>query len=248
MSRWSNHEWLRDLDDEELWCVRRRVETDGFWSYVDSQRNAYTHSGDCEERWHPAFGRRTDCWDWSHTRGDGCLASASDLTKCGQTPVAGLPFCSFHFDRVWEAVSSFVATDRISRIVRQVEFDLKQRVKATEAAIALDVATVRDARRTMAEQPERVYFFAAGGFVKIGRSRHPERRVKNFGNTLAPAGLNVHAGQLLGTIPGGPHVEGELHRRFVRFRDVGEWFRLEPDVGDAIALLLKEHADQESAA
>lgn len=92
----------------------------------------------------------------------------------------------------------------------------------------VEVAAVRDAQRTIESRPERVYFFAAGHAVKVGRSINPEKRVRSFGKILAPEGVDLTAGHLLGTIPGGCHVETALHRQFHRHRLVGEWFSLEP--------------------
>lgn len=247
MSRWSREEWLNDLDAKAVKRVRRQIEDHGFWTYVDSQQNAHTHMGECETRLHPVTGRRTICTDWRHVRGDDtCLAANSSLLQCRQQTLPGLPFCGPHFDRVWEAVQAFVSTERVAELTREAEFDAqrmresaRRKVLREEAAVAVEVATLRDARRALAAQPERVYFFASGHAVKIGRSINPEQRVRTLGATLAPKDVNVRAGHLIGTIPGGSAVEHALHMRFRPHRLVGEWFSLEP-IRESIAVVIKE--------
>jgi hypothetical protein len=241
MSRWSREEWLRDLSDREVLRLRERIETDGFWHYVDSQANAHTHLGECETRFHPTFGERVICTDWRHVRGDGCLAATSLLLPCQQATLPGLPFCAAHFDNAWKAVSAFVSTDRIKQLTSEAEFDLERRIEGVCDLFGIDAAMVEDARRVLAKLPERVYFFATEAHVKIGRSRNPEQRVKTFGATLTPEGVDWRKGRLLGLIPGGAAVENALHQRFAAHRVVGEWFHLEP-VSSAIAALIDEHS------
>ncbi|WP_183407716.1 GIY-YIG nuclease family protein [Nocardioides marmoriginsengisoli] len=77
---------------------------------------------------------------------------------------------------------------------------------------------------------------------KIGRSINPEQRVRTLSGTKAPEGIEIHAGTLLGTIPGGARTESALHLRFRPHRLVGEWFDY-AQVADAIATLLAERSE-----
>lgn len=77
-----------------------------------------------------------------------------------------------------------------------------------------------------------VYFIrrAHDDFIKIGFSRHPERRMRAL--SLA-AGMRM---ALLGSVAGGHGLEQALHARFEHLRTVGEWFRPDDD------LLVEIHA------
>lgn len=69
-----------------------------------------------------------------------------------------------------------------------------------------------------------LYFIEAKGtgFVKIGRSSNPERRLSQLA-TGSPNELI-----LLGTISGGHDLEQSLHQDFSHLRGRGEWFNLTP--------------------
>jgi hypothetical protein len=71
-----------------------------------------------------------------------------------------------------------------------------------------------------------LYFIEAinTGFIKIGRSNNPERRIIQL-STGSPNQL-----VLLGTISGGSVLEAELHRRFGYLRERGEWFKLSEEL------------------
>lgn len=69
-----------------------------------------------------------------------------------------------------------------------------------------------------------VYFVRHGDVVKIGTTQDLTQRL-----TAIPYD------ELLATIPGGPDVEGQWHRRFAHLRTRGEWFRDAPELRDAIA-------------
>lgn len=82
-------------------------------------------------------------------------------------------------------------------------------------------------------QPKReswVYFIESKGssLIKIGYSITPEKRLKDL-QTSSPEAL-----QLLGTIPGGKAEEAELHKKFERHREHGEWFRKGPELATFI--------------
>lgn len=67
-----------------------------------------------------------------------------------------------------------------------------------------------------------LYFIEAvdTGFIKIGRSGDPERRLAQL-STGSPNQLVI-----LGKISGGSSLESELHRRFGALRERGEWFKV----------------------
>jgi hypothetical protein len=80
----------------------------------------------------------------------------------------------------------------------------------------------REARRLKGVlTPERIYFVQVGDFVKIGRSIDVLARFATI-QTSTPE----HAA-LLGSIPGGPSVESEMHHRFSPHHYRGEWYRNE---------------------
>lgn len=69
-----------------------------------------------------------------------------------------------------------------------------------------------------------VYFIRSGNYIKIGYAEQPRRRLKEL-QTGNPEKL-----QLLGTVPGGPDREREIHHLFNDFRVKGEWFELVTDI------------------
>lgn len=75
-----------------------------------------------------------------------------------------------------------------------------------------------------------VYFIESEGssLIKIGYSISPEKRLKEL-QTSSPEAL-----ELLGTIPGGKAEEAELHKKFERHREHGEWFRKVPELATFI--------------
>lgn len=73
-----------------------------------------------------------------------------------------------------------------------------------------------------------VYFIAAGGMIKIGISKDPERRIAELGRS-SPLPLSI-----LAIIPGGRNREKSLHERFAEHRKHGEWFTECQDILDYI--------------
>lgn len=76
------------------------------------------------------------------------------------------------------------------------------------------------------------YLIGGGGALKIGRTygtTTPESRLPML-QTGNPNKLT-----LLGVLGGGHH-ERELHRRFARYRLVGEWFQDQPEILAAFGL------------
>lgn len=82
------------------------------------------------------------------------------------------------------------------------------------------------ARRLIAQSTShQVYFLYACGRIKIGTSKDPLRRALIDILPYCPVPL-----VMLGTIIGGPVIEGQLHKRFEAERIRDEWFRLSPEL------------------
>jgi hypothetical protein len=218
------------FDRIELEWMAESLEQDGFWHQVDST---------------PGF----TMWNrhgWPEERdAEWCMAANSDRKRCGQRATGLTPFCHFHSERAMLAFISLA----IRGAERDAEAMLKWRRDAIEvshgkhmAALGYEHALRWDAAEAGRRLSERVYFYAADYAVKIGRSINPEQRVKTLGATKAPTDVNVRSGELIGTIPGGCHVESKLHEQFRQHRLVGEWFRLKPIRSDIDALIANEVA------
>ena len=74
----------------------------------------------------------------------------------------------------------------------------------------------------------KVYVVKCGDFVKIGRARNVEQRMRDIQSA------NPHTIELLFVSFGGNEVEKELHRRFAAYKHRDEWFRLEGEVAEWI--------------
>lgn len=91
-----------------------------------------------------------------------------------------------------------------------------------------------DRRRVARENAERiaraaggsvVYFLAAGTeAIKIGVSAALPKRLRSLAS-----GSHLTL-RLLGTVPGGPELESEFHRRFAHLQIRREWFRPAPEL------------------
>lgn len=91
--------------------------------------------------------------------------------------------------------------------------------------------TPTDKVPTPKKKPESwVYFIESEGssLVKIGYSISPEKRLKEL-QTSSPETL-----VMLGTIPGGKSKEIELHKKFAKHRERGEWFHKAPELAKFI--------------
>lgn len=71
-----------------------------------------------------------------------------------------------------------------------------------------------------------VYFIRMGDLIKIGFTSDLKKRVQ---------GLSLTMGHVVATIPGASYLEAQLHERFAKLREHGEWFRAEPELLDYIA-------------
>lgn len=203
------------LEDLDLYAD---TATAPFWLVVDSQ-NSYQARGSTE---------------WAETRGHDCLALRSDGSRCAQMPADGDPFCAFHFER---AAGWFLARATATQIKR-ARFEVDRMYgDATQ--------TLADAAAILATTPvgHRVYFYEliGQGLVKIGTSRRPENRIKEFAKGRGctfPEGCDPSTGHLIGHIAGDVAVERALHWKFGNARVKGEWFRLTDDLADHIEALL----------
>lgn len=184
-----------------------------FWTHADSRVGAYTPRCRCTDD-----GDSSNCLLWPHRRADDwCLAARSDRKRCSQPVTSGAPFCHFHMKRAWAAM--FVAAGA----EEQRKFERRLTEMRKRAGLEASIALAQEVDLT--NLACRVYFFLADGAVKIGKSVRPEVRVKNFGSTKTPPGVDPRNGRLLGTIPGDIATERALHDLFGRHRLVGEWFK-----------------------
>lgn len=71
-------------------------------------------------------------------------------------------------------------------------------------------------------EPQRVYFAARGGHIKIGISTNVQHRMQALGT------------ELLASFPGSFRDEQAMHRRFAEFSVGGEWFLDVPEIRDLI--------------
>lgn len=235
--------WARAPREHEIDNVAHLMErADGetFWDWVDSTPG-HTPFLFCRCR----EDGRERCPIWDHQRdGEWCLAASSERKRCSSHVIPGTPFCDFHMERAWVflvGVAGEVATKYHGRMLAGARATYAAKEEEMFRRLELEKALKWDAAEAARRTNERVYFYVAGHAVKVGRSIHPERRVRTLTGTKAPEGIDVAAGELVGTIPGGCHVEGELHRRFGAHRLVGEWFEHEP-IRDDIAALIADAA------
>lgn len=77
-------------------------------------------------------------------------------------------------------------------------------------------------------QQGHVYFVRAGEAIKIGFSTNTPSRIASLQTS------NAEQLELLGSIPGTPEDERELHERFCHFRIRGEWFRDADEIVDYV--------------
>lgn len=91
-----------------------------------------------------------------------------------------------------------------------------------------------------------VYFIACGGFIKVGFSDNPERRVKNLFQsgsryTAPRAAFEARAERtLLRSIEGDKDTERTIHRALEDFYAGCEWFVDEPQLRDWIAAAMPD--------
>lgn len=210
-----------NLDRHDLFVEMAK---DSFWQHVDSQPSAWWPNGN----------------PYRAARGDGCLAAKSDGFRCGQIGAQeDDPFCAFHMTRALEwflgrATAEQIRSER--NTVKQMGQDARRIV--ADAQRIVGAAGVNGSR---------VYFYElpGQGLVKIGTSRRPETRTRQFrtgkGCTFPPD-CDPSVGQLIGHMAGDHAVEAALHQRFRGARVAGEWFRLTDELAAFIEASLDDLA------
>jgi hypothetical protein len=107
--------------------------------------------------------------------------------------------------------------------------------------ISLPATQLLDVLDEYTANAERVYFIRSGGYVKIGRSLHPERRLahlkKDKGQTVIPEYVDMNVAELVATLPGSRRVESKMHLRFSKYRVAGEWFTWSKEVREFVESL-----------
>ena len=203
-----------DLDNHEMFAA---FAEDSFWKHVDSQQYPWPDQGYIE------------------SRNGACLAAKSDGSRCSQRTPETDPFCAFHMERALEWFLGRATEQQIRKERSRIE------VVAKDARqLVLDAQHIVGSTRAGGQ---RVYFYelVGQGLVKIGTSRQPEMRTRQFrmgkGCTF-PTDCDPSTGALIGHMAGDAVIEGALHRRFARLRVAGEWFRLTDELADFIASAL----------
>lgn len=137
--------------------------------------------------------------------------------EAGDTAYLGvLTFCSVH----QQAFEDLVLSGHLGDQVRAARLN---RIFSSPARAQESREALRSIRNTKAS----VYFIRCGGYVKIGASRSPAKRldsIRTIGGVLAPSLLDLSGAELIATEPGGFTREKALHVRFKHLRHTGEWF------------------------
>lgn len=100
-------------------------------------------------------------------------------------------------------------------------------VPGSRSARSIPLAEIERRKEEEQETTHEVYFLYYCNRIKIGMSRHAQRRVMM---DIAPH--CVAPLLIIGTIPGGGIVEARLHARFKEDSDSNEWFHLSPELRD----------------
>ena len=203
------------LEEHDLYAAMAQG---SFWAHVDSQPNVTWYGGN----------------PFKESRNDGCLAAKSDGQRCSHDTPTGDPFCPFHMTAAIEWFLGRATEEQVRMERRRISLmadDARQVVADAQAIVAAG-----------AKGP-RVYFYelVGQGLVKIGTSRRPETRVKQFksgAGCLFPADCDPSTGQLIGHVAGDMEIERALQQRFRRLRVAGEWFRLTDELANHIDSLL----------
>lgn len=106
---------------------------------------------------------------------------------------------------------------------------MKLATEAAEERHRLEIA--RQAERLNPPKVGFVYFIKSAGLVKIGFTVDLQQRVSAIKNG------NPHELTLIGSMPGTDDTEYFLHQMFSKYRQSGEWFRIEGDLDAFLACL-----------
>ena len=95
---------------------------------------------------------------------------------------------------------------------------------------------------TTPRQAKDLYFMRCEGYVKIGVSQDPKRRLTQIrgGSALMPVGMDYRQTEIVRVIPGAGAREYPTHWQFSHLRHTGEWFTETPELTDYISALTKE--------
>lgn len=136
----------------------------------------------------------------------------------------------------WSLARGFGEGGMIRKIKRMRYRDSAERV-AKEIGVTVDLESWPDIWAFLEKHDSRycghdfLYVIAdrANGLIKFGKSRRPSRRLRHLqtanGNVLQLWCYCPHVS---------PFTEKEIHKRLSKFRVTGEWFKLTPQVQDAI--------------
>lgn len=145
--------------------------------------------------------------------------------------LGALAFCAGH-------QKAFEALVESGQLLGEVRATLLSRFfgpgPSASQANRAELKSLRDKRAS-------VYFIRCGGYVKIGASHSPQKRLDSIraagGGALAPFLLDLSGAEMIATEPGGFTREKALHARFKHLRHTGEWFTESPELSKYIELL-----------
>lgn len=133
----------------------------------------------------------------------------------------------------------FMAEQVVKRLTAKVDTLQYENSKMEDELAELKSTKLTNTYKPKKESPTQlVYFIRCEGFVKIGISSNPEKRLLDLqrsGNgTLAPPRIDLTTAEIVTTEPGGRAKESELHDMFAYLRIVGEWFAEEDEITEYI--------------
>lgn len=151
-----------------------------------------------------------------HDAGRTCIAHDGE---CPRDLVPGSPvrLCGHHLREVYEFAQDLV-TDRWDGAVRDYVSELHNTFTPP--------AAVKKRPR-----PGFVYFIRFGNQIKVGFTTNVEQRMRDLPHE-----------EILGVVPGTLEDEAAWHKMLAEYRTVGEWFRAEPEVLDALERVVSAQA------
>lgn len=88
-------------------------------------------------------------------------------------------------------------------------------------------------------QAKHLYFMRCEGYVKIGVSQDPQRRLTQIrgGSSLMPVGMDYRTAEIVHIEPNAGAREYPTHWQFAHLRHTGEWFTEAPELTEYIEAL-----------
>lgn len=88
-------------------------------------------------------------------------------------------------------------------------------------------------------QAKHLYFMRCEGYVKIGVSQDPQRRLTQIrgGSSLMPVGMDYRTAEIVHIEPDAGAREYPTHWQFAHLRHTGEWFTEAPELTEYIEAL-----------